>query len=208
MPREFNPQNDEDKLIYDEEEEVIEMYFITEGIIGIGFSQLGNGFLNKKYTIAKKLKGGDKNQTIICDHYVVNNAKSQFIYMAMGTEEVRGYALSKKHFITNIFPNYPEITLKIQTESLRIYKKQIFKPINEIRKTDLATLNKKQSYTELNLMDIKHDSKSKNHAGYHKMQAEKMEGKAIEKEMKEMEDELQDLTDKIKGFTTECNQHI
>ena len=76
MPREFNPLNDEDKLIYDEEEEVIEMYFITEGIIGIGFSQLGNGFLNKKYTIAKKLKGGDKNQTIICDHYVVNNAKS------------------------------------------------------------------------------------------------------------------------------------
>lgn len=61
MPREFNPQNDEDKLIYDEEEEVIEMYFITEGIIGIGFSQCGHGFLEKKYTIGKKLKGGASN---------------------------------------------------------------------------------------------------------------------------------------------------
>jgi len=98
MPREFNPMIDDDKLIYDEEEEVIEMYFITDGVVGVGFNQIGNGFLLKRYTIAKKLKSAANSQTIICDHYVLNNAKSQFIYMALGTEEVRGYALSKKHF--------------------------------------------------------------------------------------------------------------
>lgn len=76
MPREFDPNNNEDKIIYDEEEEVIEMYFITEGLIGVGFSLISNGYLNKPYSIVKKLKGQIFNQTMICDHYVVNNLKS------------------------------------------------------------------------------------------------------------------------------------
>lgn len=46
MPRKFEPTN-EDKIIYDEEEEVLEMYFITEGVIGVGFSLIANGFLDK-----------------------------------------------------------------------------------------------------------------------------------------------------------------
>ena len=54
MPRRFEP-TDEDKIIYDEEEEVPEMYFITEGIIGIAFSLIANGFVNKQYSIGKKL---------------------------------------------------------------------------------------------------------------------------------------------------------
>lgn len=58
MPREFNPNNDEDKLIYDEEEEVKEMYFILEGIIGIGFNSAQEGFLGEGYRICKKLKSG------------------------------------------------------------------------------------------------------------------------------------------------------
>lgn len=143
MPREFDPENNEDKVIYDEEEEVIEMYFITEGIIGIGFSLISNGYLNKQHSIVKKLKG--KN-TIVCDHYVVNHAKSQFIYMALGAQNVKGYALSKKHLMENVFPHYPDIMAKIQAESFKIYKKQIFKPINESRNKELAKMNKKSTY--------------------------------------------------------------
>ena len=37
MPRKFDA-TEEDQIIYDEEEEEPEMYFITEGMIGIGFS--------------------------------------------------------------------------------------------------------------------------------------------------------------------------
>lgn len=55
MPRKFECLHDEDKIIYDEEEEVIEMYFITEGIVGIGFSLIANGYVNDKYLIAEKL---------------------------------------------------------------------------------------------------------------------------------------------------------
>ena len=46
MPRKFEA-TDDDQIIYDEEEEVPEMYFITEGIVGIGFSLVANGYANR-----------------------------------------------------------------------------------------------------------------------------------------------------------------
>jgi len=54
MPRKFEP-TEEDKVIYDEEDEVPEMYFMTEGIIGIGFSLVANGMTNQQHFITKKL---------------------------------------------------------------------------------------------------------------------------------------------------------
>ena len=54
MPRKFSP-TDNDKIIYDEEEEVPEMYFIQDGIIGVAFSLISNGFNEKQYSIGKKL---------------------------------------------------------------------------------------------------------------------------------------------------------
>jgi len=46
MPRKFEA-TEEDQIIYDEEEEVPEMYFVTEGIVGIGFSLVANGYSSK-----------------------------------------------------------------------------------------------------------------------------------------------------------------
>lgn len=71
MPRKFEP-TEEDKIIYDEEDEVSEMYFILEGTVAIGYSLIANGISRKQYKIAKKLK----SECLICDHYVVNNQKS------------------------------------------------------------------------------------------------------------------------------------
>ena len=56
MPRKFDHSCDEDKMIYDEEEEVKEMYFMTDGIIGIAFSLISNGMLNKQSHIGKRLQ--------------------------------------------------------------------------------------------------------------------------------------------------------
>lgn len=75
MPRKFECLHEEDKIIYDEEEEVPEMYFITEGIVGIGFSLISNGYIKDKYVIAERLQC-QTEKFIICDHYVVNNSKS------------------------------------------------------------------------------------------------------------------------------------
>jgi hypothetical protein len=68
MPRRFDPIED-DKIIYDEEDEVLEMYFFTEGAIGVGFSLVSNGITNQQHYISKRFQG---NQILICDHYVVN----------------------------------------------------------------------------------------------------------------------------------------
>ena len=40
MPRHFEP-SDEDRIIFDEEDVVTEMYFILDGKIGIGYNMLG-----------------------------------------------------------------------------------------------------------------------------------------------------------------------
>lgn len=56
MPRIFDPQDD-DKIIYEENQEVSELYFIQDGFIGIGFSLIGNGILNRQYTISKRQEG-------------------------------------------------------------------------------------------------------------------------------------------------------
>ena len=56
MPRKFEA-TEEDQIIYDEEDEVTEMYFITEGIIGVGFNLVSNGYARNQYHVALKLKG-------------------------------------------------------------------------------------------------------------------------------------------------------
>ena len=106
MPRRFE-DTAEDEIIYQEEDEVPEMYFFTQGVIGVGFSLIRNGLNSESIFISKKLYCGPQFQTIICDHYVVNNFKSQFIYKAL--KETQGYTLTKKFLNTKLFPKYPHI---------------------------------------------------------------------------------------------------
>ena len=42
MPRRFEA-TPEDEIIYQEEDEVPELYFFTQGVIGVGFSLIANG---------------------------------------------------------------------------------------------------------------------------------------------------------------------
>lgn len=46
---------------------------------------------------------------MICDHYVVNNVKCEFLYIV--TKPVNCFALTKKFLLKEIFPKYPEIAL-------------------------------------------------------------------------------------------------
>ena len=137
MPRKFEAENDEDKIIYDEEEEVTEMYFITEGCVGIGFSLIANGYSGEQYTVALKKSG----EQVICDHYVLNNCKSQFVYMAK-LKDVHGLALARD-FLHVILKKYTHIKERLQKDCYRLYKKQIFNPINEIRRNEFTSMNKK-----------------------------------------------------------------
>lgn len=53
MPRVFDPDEEIDSIIYDEEETVTEMYFFLDGFIGVGFSLIPSGVRNKKFYIPK-----------------------------------------------------------------------------------------------------------------------------------------------------------
>ena len=127
MPRKFEASSDDDKVIYDEEEEVSEMYLILDGTIEIAFSLISNG-MRDKFTFGKKIAG----KQIICDHYVINNQKSQWIYMT--TKDVVSFAISAKFLHENILPKYPEITEKLKQESQSNYNRTIYKHLNEMRR--------------------------------------------------------------------------
>lgn len=71
MPRKFEPTL-EDSLIYDEEEPVPELYFVTEGVIGVGYSLTDKGLRDDNISIGKKLV----HPILICDHYVMSDLKS------------------------------------------------------------------------------------------------------------------------------------
>ena len=94
MPRTFAPEGD-DRIIYDEEEEVTEMYFVTDGVISVCYSLVANGITNKLYSKGKTLNSSNISQIIIGDHYVVSDCKSQFIYMAQ-VKQATTFALKKK----------------------------------------------------------------------------------------------------------------
>ena len=42
---------------------------------------------------------------IICDHFVVNNMRSEFVYMC--NQPIKAFALTKKFLLKNIFEKYP-----------------------------------------------------------------------------------------------------
>ena len=68
-------------------------------------------------------------------------------------KELKGFALSKKFLHQTVFPKYPDIFEKIQAESLRIYKKQIFKQLNEERKNKIHQMNKKSVYRHVTFIE-------------------------------------------------------
>ena len=89
LPRRFQ-NTEEDRVIYEEFQEVDELYFVLEGFIGIGFSKPFCSVTETPYQMVRTQKG---SQTI-CDHYVINCRMSQWSYIAL--ETCMAYALKKQ----------------------------------------------------------------------------------------------------------------
>jgi signal-transduction protein with cAMP-binding, CBS, and nucleotidyltransferase domain len=104
MPRKFEEQ----EIVYEEEDEVPEIYFIMEGTIGVGFRQYSPNKESENIQLFKFFEG-DK-RAFICDYYVMADKKSEFIYQA--AEETKVYAL-QKNFLQGIFAEYPDVGDKI-----------------------------------------------------------------------------------------------
>lgn len=106
MPRRFDP-TDDDRIIFDEEDVVSELYLIVEGTVGIGYNMVGPKNNKGGYQIAKKLKKPRDPAIVICDHYVLNKKRSQFLYVAL--KEVHAFALRKKYLNKEVLPKYHDI---------------------------------------------------------------------------------------------------
>jgi hypothetical protein len=222
LPRRFEP-NDEDNLIYDEEDEVPEMYFFTEGQIGIGFSLVVNGISKEQKHIVKKLPCPQQ----ICDHYVLNLCKSRFIYVAF-QKEVKGFALTKKFVHQQIQPNYNDIFAKLQSESNKTYHKTIFKPVNDEREQKIQMMNKQSVYRNFKL-NPKNDKETTNEPGFtsgfaeaaksassmideeeikRKIFCEKMVSTNLQDNIDEMQDELKKVKQSIQDMILKCDANL
>jgi len=126
LPREFDPENEkDDEIIYNEEDEVPEMYFCLEGIVSVGYF-FGAGRKTKHdFKAVKKFV----QMFIICDHYVVNNLRCEFVFKC--EKAVKCFALTKKFLLKNIFKKYPEIANEIKANAHARYQKYLKRPIKE-----------------------------------------------------------------------------
>lgn len=89
-PQKFD-KTENDNLILDEENEVTDMYFIQDGVVGIGYYLMTQGLSKKQFKIGIESKAS----SYICDYYICFDIKSEFIYLAI--QNVEAISLSKKY---------------------------------------------------------------------------------------------------------------
>ena len=142
MPRYFDPSEEGDQVIYEEESEVPEMYFTQEGKVGVGYSVMPNGLHGRPYKLARFFKGS----FILCDYYVLNTKRSEFIYMVL--RPVKCFALSAKFWKKQLFPKYPELTNQLKVDSLLRYNKLLKQPLVRNMKIDNEIRNRKRVYRQ------------------------------------------------------------
>ena len=123
------------------------MYFITEGIVGIGYYLMTQGLSKKQYKLGIYMKA----HSFICDYYVCYNKKSEFIFMVV--QEVKAFSLSKKFLLQNIFVTYPYIAATIKKGCSDRYKKNVRARLLKYREEHIAEINKKSSYKYIDILD-------------------------------------------------------
>ena len=101
-----------------------------------------------------------KDNSFICDYYVCNNKKSEFIFIAVS--EVKAFALSKRFLLQNIFVKYPDIAQEIKEQSYYRYKKNIKNRLIKHRNEHLDEINKKSSYKFIQVKDKNNEQQNGN----------------------------------------------
>lgn len=100
-------------LIYDEEEEVREMYFIQEKVVGIGYYAYQQGLSQGCLKLGVFIHEG----AFICDYYVCCHKKSEFVYIATAGP-VSGFALKRSFLHKEIFAKYHDEAADMKSQAL------------------------------------------------------------------------------------------
>jgi hypothetical protein len=77
------------------------MFFIEDGFVGIGFQIYGiPGLRKNSVTFGKKQAGNH----LICDHYVINKSRSNFLYVAI--KDTFGFGISRNYLHDSVFRRF------------------------------------------------------------------------------------------------------
>lgn len=189
-PRVFFPEAHR-CLIYSEEDEVAEMYFIMKGEVGIGFQTFGASVSDRPYKIGVVF--GERRY--IGDFYVSHNRKAQFVYACL--KEVHAFSLSKKYLQGYIFDKYPDIADEIRDDALNNYRKFVMGRLLRMRREHLEEVNKNATYKVISVvereksqvLDVPPAKKSKN--DLHAMLQTRLH--VIEEEMIKLQKHLKEM---------------
>ena len=204
MPRKF----DENEIIYDEEDDVPEIYFIMEGTIGVGFRTP-----TRNHTDFRLIKYF-REDSFVCDFYVCANRKSEFVYQSV--KETKTFAL-QKNFLVKLFQKYPEIGNKIKKDSQKRYMRTIRNPLLEQRVKEIEDFNEKSAYKIIrieNKVTLKNDENKKKDAyefdlgeEFKKITISDLHN-ILKTEMKRVNTEMDDITNCIKNFQESTDEQL
>ena len=139
----------------------------------------------------------------------------------MALKDVKAFALTGK-FLDGVFQKFPDIQAKIQSEQQRLYKKQVFKPINQERQNKIIEMNKKSVYRQIQFTDKDptepfNSKKPKNDDGSSKELTEKDKNKKladqiisqnINENIGEIQQELTNVSEHIKNVVQTCENEL
>ena len=143
-PRYFS-KNEDECIIYDEEEQILEMYFIMSGTVGIGY-QLFMQPLEKSRVHLTYYLGVD---SYIGDYYLCHDKKSEFVHKA--TSDVEAFSLSKKFLLGSVFPKYPAIFNDIRGKAKQRYLTTIRPKIMTHKNSHIDVINRRSTYNQINI---------------------------------------------------------
>ena len=178
QPRRFN----EGEIIYEEESECPEIYFIMNGLVNVGCRL---PWVAKPFMMQKVLK----ERQIIADFYVCFNKKAEFLYQALRTTEC--YCLSKKH-INEVFSKFPAAANRVKEHCIDRYKAVIKQPMMEMRAQKLEELNLRSAYKV-----VKYEDKEEPKTMSEEKIIEKKNNFKVQKELKKKIDVIQEKMNKF-----------
>lgn len=144
MPRQFSDRQDEN-IILDEEEEVLEMYFIISGSVGIGYQLYQQPLEKPRFILVKS----QAQNSFFGDYYIFFSIRAEFVHIAM--TPIEAFALSRKFLMKKIFPQYPEIYTEFKDASKYRYTGQYQKQLYKHKLAHIEQVNKNSSYHMINI---------------------------------------------------------
>jgi hypothetical protein len=87
-----------------------------------------------------------KSRSFICDYYVCNQKKSEFVFQAI--KETKCYALTRR-FIDELFKKYQKVGDDIKADALTRYKIILKGPVMKQKEEDIEELKQEPGYEEI-----------------------------------------------------------